>query len=235
MMVVKRGVVCGKPAHAFACHARNNMSATSIEFKPLPLSSLKAHTGYLRPFFSTPTQVDANASAMAVMTDLQFVPAAIVHGEIDVESASQKMIARGVRALLVTDGDEDIIGIITSRDLLGRRPHDLMQRRGIAFGEVRVQDIMTPAADIEVIPLTDVLHAHVGDIILTLKHSGRQHALVVEEVAFSDKCVVRGIFSASQIARQLGVATQQHALYQTFAEIDRAIGSASQSMARQHG
>jgi len=35
--------------------------------------------------------------------------------------------------------------------------------------------------------------------------------------------VIRGIFSATQIARQLGIALQTLELSQTFAEIDRAI------------
>ena len=223
----RQGAACGG-------YPRNKMDIKQNNFKPLSLSTLKPHTGYLRPFFSTPKLVNVSASALEVMTDLQFVPAAVVHAEMDVESATQKMISRGVRSLLVTDSGEDIVGIITSRDLIGERPHQLMQRRAIAFSDVQVKDIMTPATDIEVLPLNDVLHARVGDIVMTLKYSGRQHALVVEEVAFSDKCMVRGIFSASQIARQLGIALQQHELYQTFAEIDRAIQSGAQTIASQH-
>ena len=192
-------------------------------FKPLSLATLKPQTGYLRPYFSTPKLVKVSDCALEVMTDLHFVPAAVAHGEIDVESATQKMISRGVRTLLVTDAGENVIGIITSRDLLGDRPHQVMHSRSISFSEVLVRDIMTPAEKIEVIPLNDVLHARVGDIVMTLKHSGRQHALVVEDEAFSDKHMIRGIFSASQIARQLGIALQQHELFQTFAEIDRAI------------
>lgn len=199
------------------------MEIKQIIYKPLKLFTLKPQTGYLRPFFSTPKMVKVSDCALEVLTDLQFVPAAVVLAEMDVESATQKMISRGVRTLLVTDASEDVIGVITSRDLIGDRPHQLMQRRAIAFCDVRVLDIMTPAKDIEVMPLDDVLHARVGDIVMTLKHSGRQHALVVENVAFSDKQMIRGIFSASQIARQLGIALQQHGLYQTFAEIDRAI------------
>ena len=199
------------------------MELKQIIYKPLKLFTLKPQTGYLRPFFSTPKMVKVSDCALEVMTDLQFVPAAVVLAEMDVESATQKMISRGVRTLLVTDASENVIGVITSRDLIGDRPHQLMQRRAIAFCDVRVLDIMTPAKDIEVMPLDDVLHARVGDIVMTLKYSGRQHALVVEDVAFSDKQMIRGIFSASQIARQLGIALQQHGLYQTFAEIDRAI------------
>lgn len=157
------------------------------------------------------------------MTDLRFIPAATVTAALDIDAATQKMIARGVRALLVTDAQDDVIGIITSRDLLGDRPAAVMQTKGISFHEVKVRDIMTGAEDIEVLNMDDVLHARVGNIVETLKDSGRQHALVLEEESFSGKKLIRGIFSASQIARQLGVRSRTHALSDTFADIERAV------------
>ena len=67
-----------------------------------------------------------------------------------------------------------------------------------------------------------------GDVVATLRLAGRQHALVVEEVADapSGQVTVRGIFSLTQIARQLGIPSQQvHDIARTFAEIEAAIGS----------
>jgi hypothetical protein len=60
-------------------------------------------------------------------------------------------------------------------------------------------------------------------IVATLKHSGRQHTLVTDEDPFTQKIMVRGVFSASQIARQLGIVTGQNDLSETFAHIDQAI------------
>ena len=47
--------------------------------------------------------------------------------------------------------------------------------------------------------------AEVGHIVATLKAAGRQHALVAESGPDGTAQTVRGIFSLSQIARQLGV------------------------------
>ena len=195
------------------------------QFRPLTLSTLRSQTGYSKPYFSSPNLVKVTSSALEVMTDLHFIPAATVLGELDLESASQKMIARGVRSLLVVDSSQDVLGIITARDVMGDRPSLAMAERRVVFSEIRVCDVMTPAALVEVLPLDDVLHAHVGDVIETLKHSGRQHALVVEMDPIVHRPMIRGIFSASQVARQLGIALQTHELSQTFAEIDRAIST----------
>jgi CBS domain-containing protein len=133
------------------------------------------------------------------------------------------MIVRGVRALLVVDAAEDVVGILTSRDLMGARALEATVARGVEFGALKVADVMTPACAIEVLQIEDVLHAHVGDVVETLKHSGRQHALVVETDALHARCVIRGVFSASQIARQLGIATRSDDLQRTFAQIDRSM------------
>jgi hypothetical protein len=46
--------------------------------------------------------------------------------------------------------------------------------------------------------------------------------LVVEEDREANKQTLRGIFSASQIARQLGVELTTHEVARTFAEIEAA-------------
>jgi CBS domain containing-hemolysin-like protein len=201
------------------------MSVSNALYTALPLSTLSPHTGYSKPFYSSPNPVRFTSSALEVMTDLRFIPAATVLAEVDIETATQKMIARGVRSLVVIDRADDVIGLVTARDLMGNRPLDVMTSSHLELREIMVRQVMTVADDIEVIPLDDVLHARVGDIVETLKHSGRQHAMVVEEEAISGKAMIRGIFSASQIARQLGIGLPKHDLSQTFAEIDRAIAN----------
>lgn len=193
------------------------------DFKPLALATLAADSGYSRPYFSTPNLVRMVSSALEVMTDLRYVPAETVLAQYTLETATQKMIVRGVRSLLVVNEYEDVIGIITARDVMGERASALAQAKQVAYDDLKVSDVMTPGESIEVLQLDDVLHAHVGDVVETLKNSGRQHALVVEQDPLTAKVVIRGVFSASQIARQLGIPLRTDDLRQTFAEIDRAI------------
>lgn len=191
-------------------------------FEPLQLTLLQPGTGFSRPYFYSPNPVQITSSAMEVMTDLRFVPAATTQVEISVLAATQKMIARGVRLLLVVDAEDDLVGLITARDLDGRRIKAATDSTGLSLEDLKVGDIMT--REIEVMPLQAVLHARVGNIVETLKHSGRQHALVVDQEPFTDKSMIRGIFSASQIGRQLGIIAGPNDLEQTFAQIDQTIG-----------
>jgi len=82
-----------------------------------------------------------------------------------------------------------------------------------------VRDVMTPQEKLEVLEMADVRAAKVGHVVATLKKAGRQHAVVVERDA-RGRQLVRGLFSATQVARQLGVTIQTSEIARTFSEIE---------------
>lgn len=199
------------------------MSNHTAPYKALALGKLNANAGLHQPHTFSPQLVRADSPAIDVMTDLKLVAAATIDSETLVDVANQAMIARGVRSLLVLDATATLVGLITARDILGERPMQVVRDRGLRHDEIRVKDIMTPGAAIEVLQMTDVLRAKVGQILETLKQSGRQHALVVDQDTVSGRQMVRGVFSASQIARQLGIPMQTAEVARTFAEIEAVI------------
>lgn len=192
------------------------------DYRILNSAKLEAGAGYHQPGFFSPQPVDADSPAVEVMTDLRLVAAATIDAEITIDAANQAMIARGVRSLLVVDPRGNVIGVITSRDILGERPMQLVNARGMRHSEVKVGDVMTRREDVEVLALSDVLRAKVGAVVETLRRSGRQHALVADRDAMGRQ-MVRGIFSASQIARQLGIALHGAEVARTFAEIEAVL------------
>ena len=187
--------------------------------KPLPMSTMKHGAVCLSGDSYAPKPVRVDSPAIGVMTDLQQVSAATVDARESIAQASQKMIARRVRLLLVVDANDQIEGLITARDTMGEKPVKLLQERGGRYEELTVGELMVPRNLIDVLDIDTVSRAEVGNIIATLKNSGRQHALVVESDRVSGGEIVRGIFSATQIARQLGVAIPIFEVAHTFAEI----------------
>jgi hypothetical protein len=139
------------------------------------------------------------------------------------------MISRGVRLLLVVDVRDTVVGLLTATDVLGEKSLRVAVERGIKRDELTAGDLMTPAESVEVIALRDVEGARVGHVLETLRRAGRQHALVVEEEVAAGpgprRAAVRGIFSVSQLARQLGLLLPQAGeVARTFAEIEAALG-----------
>ncbi len=196
----------------------------SQPYVPLTHTHISPHATYARP---TPPsiQVTADSPAVEVMTDLQRVAAVTITPGASIDLANQRMIAGGVRMLLVLDEDRRVAGLITASDILGEKPLQHLRRRGGTFSDVLVSDIMTPQEQLDVLLLYDVLNARVGDIVATLTRFGRQHALVVERGAQEDAQKVRGIFSATQISRQLGTEVAPAEIATTFAALEAALVS----------
>ena len=164
--------------------------------------------------------VSLDAPASVVMTDLRKVTAVTISGAASIEVAIQRMKQRGVRLLLVVDDNDVIFGLITSTDLQGEKPMQHIQKHGGKHSDILVRDIMTRQEKLEVLCMADVERAKVGDIVETLKYSGRQHALVVDRLEPNKPQVLRGIFSAAQVARQLDMEIQTNEIAKTFAEIE---------------
>lgn len=192
-------------------------------YKPLPFSKLAPGAGFFQP--STYRLVQVDSPAIEVMTDLQQVSAATIGPDVKLAEATQRMISRGVRLLLVVDPDDAILGLITARDTMGERPIKFIQQNGGKHGDLRVCDCMSPIGTIEVLRLNDVLRAEVGHIVATLKNVGRQHAMVVDTDVTTGRESVRGIFSITQIGRQLGMSLQAFEVAKTFAEIEAALAA----------
>jgi CBS domain-containing protein len=189
------------------------------QYTPLPIRELGTGAGFRRPTQAVPARVTLESPAVDAMTDLARVSPAIIRPQAPLGGANQFMITRGVRLLLVVDERDAILGVITATDILGERSMQVAIERGQRRDDLSVADVMTPAADVEVIALADVEGSRVGHVLETLRRLGRQHALVAD----ADN-MVRGIFSISQIARQLGVALPAGgSVARTFSEIEAAL------------
>jgi CBS domain containing-hemolysin-like protein len=190
-------------------------------YKPLPQVSVCAGGCYVGSALN-PRFVRIDSPAIEVMTDLERIPPATVEPQSNLAQANQAMILRGVRLLLVTEKNGRITGVVTATDLLGEKPVRVATARGAKREELQVRDVMTPLEDMEAIEMSDVARSEVGHIVATLENCGRQHTLVVDRDVEAGKQTLRGIFSASQIARQLGVEMTTHEFARTFAEIEAA-------------
>ena len=183
---------------------------------------LQAGVGYAQPTQTLPEKVTLDDSALQVLTDFQRVTAIIILPGDTVNEAHARMIQRGVRLLLVVDQDRKVLGVITANDILGEKPMQMIAQRGITRDDLLVRDVMTPQEQLDLLNLADVRAAKVGHIVATLQNSGRHHAVVVE-VDDKGRQKVRGVFSATQITRQLGVTIQTSQVARTFSEIEATL------------
>ena len=170
-------------------------------------------------------QVGADSPAIEAMTDFARINVVAISGDALVDDANARMISRGVRLLMVVGKDDAVLGLITARDILGEKPMQIVQARGVKRDELTVSDLMTPVESIDTLYLSEVLNARVADILAALKKVGRQHILVEDNDPATGLPRVRGLFSATHIGRLLGVPVLGFDLPRTFAEIEAALAN----------
>jgi CBS domain-containing protein len=194
----------------------------SRHYAPLSAGSLASNTSFHKPDPLESRRVGLDDPAIEVMTDFRRVRVLTVPPGVTMEYAYQRMIHNGVRLLLVADDHNRVLGLITSTDVEDGKPLRVIHERGIRRDEILVSDVMTPSDRLEVIDFDDVLKARVGHVAATLKAVGRAHAMVVDRDEAGDQRV-RGLFSATQVSRQLGTPIQPTEVARSFSEVGRVL------------
>jgi CBS domain-containing protein len=193
----------------------------ALDYAALPLRPLERDARLRAATPQSGERRTLDSRALSVMTDFAIVPAATIEPDASVDDANRSMIRRGVRSLIVVDHASRVLGMITATDILGERPMQIARERDAKRHEILVREIMTPIDRMEALPIDALLDAKVGHLVATLRKAGRQHALVVERGPEGD--VVRGIFSLTQIAAELGISIEASAIAGTFAEVEAAL------------
>ena len=189
--------------------------------KPLELPS---DARILQPPRMRADKVTAASPALAVMTDLRKVRIITINPETPLNAALMVMINAKVRLLIAIDKAGVIVGLVSAQDVMGEKPLRVANDDRIHRDAVTVQQIMTRSGDVRPLSISDVEHASVSDIVMHLIESHKQHALVVDPGGESGGFHACGIFSATQIGRQLGEDINvSDGLAQSFSELERLI------------
>ena len=168
-----------------------------------------------------PGVYDLNSPAVSLMIDFKRIHAITVSDTMSVHEALEFMKTNRIRALMVVDFNEDFVGIITALDLMGRKSMVYANEAGIPRSEVQVRNVMIAKNKLKAIAKDDVDLAKVSDVVTVLKSLHDQHILVVE--GEGDEMVIRGLFSASDFNRALGVKIDAAVFANTFSELERVI------------
>ena len=196
------------------------MSQKYVSLSHVPL----AHGSPIVRPAELPGRVRIDSPATEVMTDFESVWAVTTSPDVSADVALETMKREGVRLLLVTGDDDTVIGLVTATDILGDKPIRIARESGVPRAGVTVGQIMTPQPEISVLNMVNVINAQVGHVVATLQALERQHLLVVDVDPETSLQRIRGLFSSSQVSKQLGrdvsdVMTPAHSLAEIQHEI----------------
>ena len=157
------------------------------------------------------------------MTDFLQVHPVTVSENVSTTDALNLMKQAYVRLLLVSNQEQGgFMGAVTASDLNG--PKVLAAMSDYEFSsrdEVLVKHIMIDKAHIHGLEFKQVERSSIGDVLETIKRLSEQHVMVVEQAA--DACVVRGMFSTTNIAKALHIRFDVEPQARSFFELEQVI------------
>lgn len=172
------------------------------KYESLPTTTINADHTTL-PSHDLPELVYLDDPATAVMLDFTHTPPHIISPNKSMDEALNEMKATGAHLLLAVGPNGHLKGIISSEDILGEKPITLIQEKRISRDKIKVEMLMRPAENIFALNIETIVDARVGHIVKTLTEHNRQYALVVSNSKNSDKTMIRGLFTLSQISKLL--------------------------------
>jgi len=192
-----------------------------ISYQALQSKKIFKESILSQPVHLQASSVSFDDPAIVAMTDFNRITPITIESSATIDVANEKMINLGVRLLFVTDQERSVCGIITANDILGERPVQYIKEHGGMHEDILVLDIMTRKEAFDAVRINDVARYKVGDIVETIKNSGRHHVLVIEDL--DDHASIRGIFSITQVSRQIGEKIEFNNRANTFAELEHAL------------
>ena len=143
-------------------------------------------------------EITLDSPALDIFTDFNKITPLYIEQSMNLVAAQDLMRKTHVKLQLVLENGE-FMGALSYEDLISEKAMAYTNHRPRA--EIMVSEIMTPKKCLKAIEYEDVKQAKISDIIETLKNEKRRHFLVIDSI----KHHIRGMFSASDIARRLHI------------------------------
>lgn len=163
--------------------------------------------------------MDLDSSALSVFTDFRKQAPLMLEQGTSIDEAIETMRRTHVKLKLVIDASESFRGVISMADLLSSRVTRASEETGLKRKDLTVAHVMTRKHQLHAVDLQTLKSARVGDVLATMESFGDQYVLVTDRNTGS----LRGIVSATGIARGLHVPVSISARANSFAEIYRAV------------
>ncbi len=170
-------------------------------FQPLATSHLSENNHYISPP-SLPELVHLDDPATDILINFEIHGPAITQPKNLIDDAMVEMKAHGAHMMLVVD-DHTVQGVISSEDILGEKPMQIIQERRIKRSEIVVRTVMTPREKLVAISYHDLTHSKVGHVLATLSHSKHHYLIVVDKKEGDTHETVHGLIYLYDILKRL--------------------------------
>ncbi len=153
---------------------------------------------------ATPEHIEnitLDSPAKMIFTDFKYSKPLTIESSLLATEAERLMQKAHVRLKFILNEKSHFLGIVSLEDLSKQNMLKEIAKGYHTLEELKVTDFMSSRDKIRAIDYKDIINLSINDVIHALQENHEQHCLVLE----SDKHRIRGIISASDIARKLHI------------------------------
>lgn len=165
-----------------------------------------------------------DAAASELLKDFTRQAPVIVRSSREIQEVKKTLDVSGETFCVVINRNDEVVGILTLKDLIGSWPMSLANQRGSTIADIVARDIMRPVWSLPTIELGNLQDLKIDELIAIFKGLHSDYLLVMDTVAVgAEEQVICGLLSADDLSRRLGIRVNPDPGPGSFSDIVHAV------------
>ena len=165
-----------------------------------------------------------DAAASELLKDFTRQAPVIARSSREIQEVKKTLDVSGETFCVVINRNDEVVGILTLKDLIGSWPMSLANQRGSTIADIVARDIMRPVWSLPTIELGKLQDLKIDELITIFKGLHSDYLLVMDTVAVgAEEQVICGLLSADELSRRLGIRVTPDPGPGSFSDIVHAV------------
>ena len=165
-----------------------------------------------------------DAAASELLKDFTRQAPVIARSSREIQEVKKTLDVSGETFCVVINRNDEVVGILTLKDLIGSWPMSLANQRGSSIADIVARDIMRSVWRLPTIELGKLQDLKIDELITIFKGLHSDYLLVMDTVAVgAEEQVICGLLSADELSRRLGIRVTPDPGPGSFSDIVHAV------------
>jgi CBS domain containing-hemolysin-like protein len=165
-----------------------------------------------------------DAPASELLKDFTRQIPVIARSSREIQEVKKALDASRETFCVVINRSDEVVGILTLKDLIGSWPMSLANQQGTTIADIVARDVMRPVWSLPTIEIGKLQGLKVDELIAIFNGLHSDYLLVTDTAAVgAEDRVVRGLLSADDLSRRLGIRVNPDPGPGSFSDIVHAV------------
>lgn len=169
-----------------------------------------------------------DAPASKLLNDFTRQVPVVARSSREIQDVKKTLDASGETFCVVINRNDEVVGILTLKDLIGSWPMSLANQRGSTIADLVARDVMRPVWSLPTMEIDKLQNLRVDELITIFNGLHSDYLVVTETVSLgAEDQIIRGLVSADELSLRLGIQVSPEPGPGSFSDIVHAVRKSS--------